>query len=73
MSGIELRDTPTIPGVTQWPWITVGDKIKVVGALFSNSENIDKLNAELTIRNFHWELQKKLGFKGTILQKKKYL
>ena len=47
----------------------MGSSLKVVGALFSNKEEIDKLNTDLAIKNFYWELQKQMGFKGTILQK----
>ena len=44
-------------------------KIKVIGALFSNSESIDKLNSDLVSQAFHNALQKSYGIRGTIFQK----
>ena len=53
-----------------WPeWVTVKSKIKVIGALFSNSESIDKLNSDLVSQAFHNALQKSYGIRGTIFQK----
>ena len=40
----------------KWPWITPKKTMKVVGAIFSNGENIDKLNTELVTKNFYMEL-----------------
>ena len=52
-----------------WPeWVTVKSKIKVIGALFSNSESIDKLNSDLVSQAFHNALQKSYGIGGTIFQ-----
>ena len=52
-----------------WPWITKKETIKVVGALFSNKENIDTINMNLAVKNFYMELQKSYGIRGTIFQK----
>ena len=53
-----------------WPaWVTVSNKIKVVGAIFSNNEHIDKLNSDLVEKNFYCALQKSYGVIGTIFQK----
>ena len=54
----------------EWPeWVSVKSKIKVVGAFFSNSECIDKLNTESVSKAFYYALQKSFGVKGTIFQK----
>ena len=53
-----------------WPeWINVKNKIKVVGAIFSNNEDIDQLNSNLVSQNFFNTLSKSYGIRGTILQK----
>ena len=41
----------------------------MVGALFSNDKDIDKLNTELVCQNFHFELSKSYGIQGTVFQK----
>ena len=56
-------------GWGKWPWITVKNTIKVVGAYFSNEKDIDKLNTELACQNFHLELSKSYGIQGTVFQK----
>ena len=57
-----------------WPeWVTVKNKMKVVGAIFSNNEHIDKLNSELVEQNFYCALQKSYGVIGTIFQKAYYV
>ena len=53
----------------KWPWITPKKTMKVVGAIFSNGENIDKLNTELVTKNFYMELKNSCGMHRTILQK----
>ena len=51
-----------------WPkWVTVKNKIKVVGAVFSNDESFDKLNSDLDA------LHKSYGVMGTIFQKAYYV
>ena len=50
-------------------WVSVKNKIKVVGAIFSNNEPIDKLNTENVSKAFYYTLQKSFGVKGTIFQK----
>ena len=50
-------------------WVTVKSKMKVVAAIFSNNESIDKLNSDLVSKCFFNTLQKSYGIKGTILQK----
>ena len=53
-----------------WPeWVTVKNKIKVVGAVFSNDEHIDKFNSDLVEKSFFNALQKSYGVVGTIFQK----
>ena len=53
-----------------WPeWVSVKSKMKVVGAIFSNNECIDKLNSGLVSKSFYNCLQKSYGIKGTIFQK----
>ena len=57
-----------------WPkWVTVKNKIKVVGAVFSNDESFDKLNSDLVAKNFYNALQKSYGVMGTIFQKAYYV
>ena len=56
-------------GWSRWPWITVKNTIKVVGAVFSNESDIHKLNTELAVKNIYFEVHKAYGFKGSILQK----
>ena len=57
-----------------WPeWVTVKNQIKVVGAIFSNEKNIDKLNSELVEKSFYCALQKSYGVLGTIFQKVYYV
>ena len=64
ISGLEMHRDPSL-GKCQllpfgnhrefknWPgWVTVNTKIKVVGAIFSNSESIDKLNSDLVAKLF---------------------
>ena len=53
-----------------WPeWVTVKSSIKVVGAVFSNNESIDKLNSALVEKCFYNALNKSYGITGTIYQK----
>ena len=55
---------------TSWPeWVNVKNKIKVVGAVFSNEEDIEKLNSNLVSQNFFDKLSKSYGIRGTIFQK----
>ena len=40
--------------IRNWPeWVTVKDSIKVVGAWFSNSKNLEKLNGDLVKNSFY--------------------
>ena len=42
-----------------WPdWITVKDKIKIVGGIFSNSQSFEIVNSELVRKIFYNTLQK---------------
>ena len=53
-----------------WPaWVTVKSAIKVIGALFSNCESIDKWNSNLVPQCFYTTLNKSYCIKGTIMQK----
>ena len=55
---------------TSWPeWVTVRDEIKIVGAMFSNRGDLEKLNSNLVSKCFYDTLHKNYGIKGTILQK----
>ena len=57
-----------------WPeWVTVKNKIKVVGVVFSNDEHIDKLNSDLVEKSFYCALQKSYGVVGMISQKVYYV
>ena len=57
-----------------WPnWVTVKNRIKVVGAIFSNDESLDKLNSDLVAKCFYNALQKSYGIMGTIFQKVYYV
>ena len=57
-----------------WPnWITVKDEVKIVGAIFSNKGDLEKLNGSLVSKCFFDELHKSYGVKGTILQKVYYV
>ena len=53
-----------------WPaWVSVKKQMKVVGAIFSNDESLEKLNSELVFKCFNLAYQKSWGIKGTIFQK----
>ena len=53
-----------------WPvWVTVKNSMKVVGAIFSNNECLDKLNSDLVSKCFFMAYSNSWGIKGTILQK----
>ena len=56
---------------TTWPgWVTVSNKIKIVGIIFSNEvNNFEKFNTDLVSQNFFNELHKVQAMRGTILQK----
>ena len=56
-------------GWDKYPWITPKQTIKVVGAHFSNTEDLDKINMELALKNFYLELHRSFGIRGTIQQK----
>ena len=57
-----------------WPeWISVKDKVKIVGGLFSNSESFEKINSELVSKCFYDALHKAYGIRGTIFQKAFYV
>lgn len=53
-----------------WPdWVTVKDSVKVVGAWFSNSNNLEKMNGDLIKKSFYDALHKAWGTRGTVQQK----
>ena len=53
-----------------WPgWVTVCDEVKIVGALFSNKGNLEKINSNLVTKTFFDYLHKSYGIKGTLFQK----
>ena len=57
-----------------WPdWVSVKDKIKVVGGIFSNREPFEKINSDLVEKCFFDALHKSYGIRGTIFQKAYYV
>ena len=57
-----------------WPdWVSVKDKIKVVGGLFSNRETCEKVNSDLVAKCFYDSIHKSYGMRGTIFQKVYYV
>ena len=57
-----------------WPdWVSVRDKIKVVGGLFSNIETCEKINSDLVAKCFYDAIHKSYGMRGTIFQKAYYV
>ena len=53
-----------------WPgWVTVKDSIKIVGAWFSNSGELEKLNGDLVKKSFFDVLHKSWGIRATVQQK----
>ena len=57
-----------------WPdWVTVKNKIKVVGGVFSNNEQFEKINGDLVSQCFYDALNKSFGVRGTIFQKAYYV
>ena len=57
-----------------WPdWVTVKDKINIVGGVFSNKESFEKINSELAEKSFLDALHKSYGIRGTIFQKAYYV
>ena len=57
-----------------WPaWITVKDKIKVVGGIFSNKEDFGKVNSEYVATCLNGAFHRSYGIRGTIFQKAYYL
>ena len=53
-----------------WPaWVSVKNKMKVVGAMFSNNEPLETINSNLVSQCFFNSLNKSFGIKGTIFQK----
>ena len=54
----------------EWPeWVTVRSSMKIVGVIFSNSDNLEKVNSELVFKSFNDKLHASYGIRGTILQK----
>ena len=43
--------------------------MKIVGVIFSNSDNLEKINSELVFKSFNDKLHASYGIRGTILQK----
>ena len=43
--------------------------MKIVGVIFSNFENLEKINSELVFKSFNDKLHASYGIRGTILQK----
>ena len=57
-----------------WPdWITVQSTMKVVGGMFSNTDNLEKINSDLVQKCFFDALHKAFGIRGTIFQKAYYV
>ena len=57
-------------GYLNWPdWVSVRDEIKVVGAIFTNKGDIERINSNLVSRCFFDMLNKSYGIRGTIFQK----
>ena len=57
-----------------WPaWVSVKDKIKVVGGVFSNKEKFEKVNSDLVEKCFFEALHQAYGIRGTIMQKAMYV
>ena len=85
VSGLKMHRDPTrgkcqaLPfGVhrqfVQWPyWVSVRDKIKVVGGLFSNNEAFEKINSDYVAKCFYDTLHRTYGIRGTIFQKAYYV
>ena len=54
----------------EWPdWVTVRSSMKIVGVIFSNYDNLEKINSELVFKSFNDKLHASYGIRGTILQK----
>ena len=85
ISGLEMHRDPTrekcqaLPfgshrGYQRWPaWISVKNKIKIVGGIFSNNESFESINSELVSKCFYDALHKAYGMRGTIFQKAYYV
>ena len=85
VSGLKMHRDPTrgkcqaLPfGVhrqfVRWPyWVSVRDKIKVVGGLFSNKEAFEKINSDYVAKCFYDTLHRTYGIRGTIFQKAYYV
>ena len=57
-----------------WPvWISVKNKIKIVGGFFSNNESFELINSDLVSKCFYDALHKAYGMRGTIFQKAYYV
>ena len=53
-----------------WPsWVNVANKVKIVGAYFSNSENIEMINSKYVESNINLKLYDSYGMRGTLIQK----
>ena len=85
ISGLEMHRDPTrdkcqaLPfgshrNYQLWPdWVSVKNKIKIVGGMFSNDEPFEKINTELVSKCFYDALHKAYGIRGTIFQKTYYV
>ena len=81
ISGLEMHRDPTrqkcqvLPfgnhrQIINWPeWVTVKNEVKIVGAIFSNEGNLEKINTALVSKTFFDLLHKSYGIKGTVFQK----
>ena len=50
-----------------WPaWVTVKEEVKIVGAMFSNKGNLEKINSNLVAKNFFDLLHKSYGISKSV-------
>ena len=57
-----------------WPsWVNVSNKVKIVGAIFSNLDNIELINSKNIESNINMKINDSYGMKGTLLQKVYFL
>ena len=53
-----------------WPsWVNIAKKVKIVGAYFSNDENIEMINSKYIESNINLKLYDSYGIRGTLIQK----
>ena len=57
-----------------WPsWVNVSNKVKIVGAIFLNLDNIELINSKNIESNINMKINDSYGMKGTLLQKVYFL